>query len=932
MLLQQQQAPSQQPQMQQTQIQQSQLQQNQMQQNQLQQSQLQQNQMQQSQLQQSQLQQSQLQQSQMQQNQLQQSQLQQNQLQQSQLQQNQLQQSQMQQNQIHQSQLQQSQMQQPQLQQTQLQQPQLQQNQVPQLHTSVEHSSMSVSSSSVPLSVVSVSQPQQQMQPQQPTVQMSQLQPMMSQSSVSHPTMMHPTMTMAQAPLQQVQVIGQPGSYLQHLYNPQMLFPAGAPLTLQQQPMQQGQLSLQLQPKVMDPKTSAAQQAMVANKQQAMTVNAGTMMTGQVISQAAASKGGYPQQMQLQPGKSAIIHGAQAAGFGPAGQNQTVVIGQLMPNQQSLFNHKAIADASQKGKFFQGNLQPKTLYSTPASTAQVFNAAGLKQMSSQPQMITTQAPGTMFTQSHQLLGLQTLPAGLSWAPGSFQSANLLGQTPIYIRSQSSDMFIQQSPSIHMQQQAAQFAPSPIAPSQQQQLKQQKQVRMRPGTHSVAVGTQTQVSSSATMHSNTAPVRAQIKPKGRVAAGSSPGPAPPQMATTQTQTQTQQTAQLLPPPQTSTPTTQPPTAAPQMKSDAGNQTYSKLQPIATTPQPLPPSKPSEPPKTPLPKSQALVAPSTKLIETEAPAQTTAPTQPVPVPPVPMAIEAVPVSPVPAEVPPAEGVGGSVGSLMRPQQPMGQPPAKEKLPPQKAIVKPQVLTHVIDGLVIQEGPEPFPVSRSALLDSPGRIMASEKLDSQLKRKDSTSVASPDKRLKSHRNVELAKCEFCGKLGPKAKFKRSKRFCSNSCAKRFNLNGNKRADEDTGGRKKKAGFRGRKGSYIKEEAELEDEGEELEEETSLPAGEEEVVVLPVKQEKVEEEQHRTATKWTVQDVFDFIRGLGSWCCDYADTFRAQEIDGQALLLLNYDHLVKSMGMTLGPALKLVKHIDALKEEMMATEQQQA
>lgn len=29
-------------------------------------------------------------------------------------------------------------------------------------------------------------------------------------------------------------------------------------------------------------------------------------------------------------------------------------------------------------------------------------------------------------------------------------------------------------------------------------------------------------------------------------------------------------------------------------------------------------------------------------------------------------------------------------------------------QRAIVKPHILTHVIEGFVIQEGPEPFPVS--------------------------------------------------------------------------------------------------------------------------------------------------------------------------------------------------------------------------------
>lgn len=39
-------------------------------------------------------------------------------------------------------------------------------------------------------------------------------------------------------------------------------------------------------------------------------------------------------------------------------------------------------------------------------------------------------------------------------------------------------------------------------------------------------------------------------------------------------------------------------------------------------------------------------------------------------------------------------------------------KEKCPP-KAMVKPQVLTHVIEDFVIQESSEPFPVTRSSLL---------------------------------------------------------------------------------------------------------------------------------------------------------------------------------------------------------------------------
>lgn len=48
-------------------------------------------------------------------------------------------------------------------------------------------------------------------------------------------------------------------------------------------------------------------------------------------------------------------------------------------------------------------------------------------------------------------------------------------------------------------------------------------------------------------------------------------------------------------------------------------------------------------------------------------------------------------------------------------------KERCPP-KAMVKPQVLTHVIEDFVIQESSEPFPVTRSALLGDLKPIQAS------------------------------------------------------------------------------------------------------------------------------------------------------------------------------------------------------------------
>lgn len=45
-------------------------------------------------------------------------------------------------------------------------------------------------------------------------------------------------------------------------------------------------------------------------------------------------------------------------------------------------------------------------------------------------------------------------------------------------------------------------------------------------------------------------------------------------------------------------------------------------------------------------------------------------------------------------------------------------------------------------------------------------------------------------------------------------------------------------------------------------------------------------------------------------------------AEEFRSQEIDGQALLLLTEDHLVSTMNLKLGPALKLCAQIQSLKD----------
>ncbi|CAL9705153.1 unnamed protein product [Knipowitschia caucasica] len=64
-----------------------------------------------------------------------------------------------------------------------------------------------------------------------------------------------------------------------------------------------------------------------------------------------------------------------------------------------------------------------------------------------------------------------------------------------------------------------------------------------------------------------------------------------------------------------------------------------------------------------------------------------------------------------------------------------------------------------------------------------------------------------------------------------------------------------------------------------------------------------------------------WTVEEVTQYIRDIDPVLAPHAELFRKHEIDGNALLLLRSDTMMKYMGLKLGPALKLTFHIDKLK-----------
>ncbi|XP_045395600.1 polyhomeotic-like protein 3 isoform X7 [Lemur catta] len=294
--------------------------------------------------------------------------------------------------------------------------------------------------------------------------------------------------------------------------------------------------------------------------------------------------------------------------------------------------------------------------------------------------------------------------------------------------------------------------------------------------------------------------------------------------------------------------------------------------------------------------------------------------------------------------------------------------ENKPPQ-AIVKPQILTHVIEGFVIQEGLEPFPVSRSSLLiEQPVKkrplldnqvinsVCVQPELQNNTKHADNSSDTEMEDMIAEETleemDSELLKCEFCGKMGYANEFLRSKRFCTMSCAKRYNVSCSKKFALSRWNRKpdnQSLGHRGRRPSgpdgtarehilrqlpitYPSAEEDL------ASHEDSVPSAmttrlrrqserERERELRDVRIRKMPENNdllpvaQTEPSIWTVDDVWAFIHSLPG-CQDIADEFRAQEIDGQALLLLKEDHLMSAMNIKLGPALKICARINSLKE----------
>lgn len=242
--------------------------------------------------------------------------------------------------------------------------------------------------------------------------------------------------------------------------------------------------------------------------------------------------------------------------------------------------------------------------------------------------------------------------------------------------------------------------------------------------------------------------------------------------------------------------------------------------------------------------------------------------------------------------------------------------------KAMIKPHVLTHVIAGHVIQEGNEPFPVTRQRYSE-----------DSEEPQEKRRKTSSPEKASTPDR------CGQCGKKDIKNKYKP---YCSKQCSKSAakagaiptaqqngthklrirNENGTtngsvspKSLPSPTSSSTSTNGMNSDSGSN----GSLEVNGKKAAEPT------------PMETDADMEQDESFLCKWSVDEVCDFIRSLAGYS-EFADDFFNHEIDGQALVLLNENHLVNTLKIKLGPALKIMSQIEAIKKKGAPQTEQQS
>lgn len=288
-------------------------------------------------------------------------------------------------------------------------------------------------------------------------------------------------------------------------------------------------------------------------------------------------------------------------------------------------------------------------------------------------------------------------------------------------------------------------------------------------------------------------------------------------------------------------------------------------------------------------------------------------------------------------------------------------------------PQILTHYIDGFVIQESLDPLPISplifdelplflqtsvdwsapplltpersttattssttnntaatsqASPFSDDPRVTTPSNFNTSQINRQGTTSppgILPSFTSMNSNDNASpapvlnnLQRCQTCSSQLPpvQQRYRNHPEYCGRTCYKaRANKpNRNKSNLDDNNKRPKmeEAGCGGTRSVSVP--SILSSPSRRVSESLSeFPSTSNSFASTIVGGESSPLLLEKPTADWTVEDVQNWLASLGAGVSAYAQAFRQQEIDGQALMLLQEDHLVRQLGLKLGPAVKI-------------------
>jgi len=259
-----------------------------------------------------------------------------------------------------------------------------------------------------------------------------------------------------------------------------------------------------------------------------------------------------------------------------------------------------------------------------------------------------------------------------------------------------------------------------------------------------------------------------------------------------------------------------------------------------------------------------------------------------------------------------------NLNAPTAPKVSTPAPEPTltPAPKAVqaVKPQVLTHIIDGHVIKESSQPFPVSPTKKRNVLGKPMSraiqndiqniQKMLDKDI---EDSSLSAPKKKDENTPTPPVKR----GPGRPPGSNNKNPSSKNNSTTGNNNSTNNNTNNSEPPEKRSKVDVQSGKQEAVTPLTSLQKPAPPPSPAPAAPAPL--VAALP----KV------NIARWSVTEVCDFIKKLPG-CSDYVEDFMVQEIDGQALMLLQADHLMSAMSIKLGPALKICEQVNQLKNDL--------